>query len=974
MKDPLLLGRDSFHRFSQQLYQGPRNFSGYKSNIGELTLSHLSDQQVPLYIEDHEADPDQFHLHFAGDTSVSLSATPTLVDVNLIRNIGTPALTGKYMVKLLPQEDSRSPATEVFVSHGRQQVPIVGCGEIRPGALLGTAASPLLQAPPDIFDNLAQDHPEHPEHPDTTGDESCVNTVHDNVPVAEDEDEPPTELPADLLARLDEHQRASFLDLWSRIPKHLRHIVFDLHGPGWSPEVITQLADLLCEFPSVFSASKTDFGRCSLLPFEIHVPPGQKPISTPPYSMNPIVARKVDVILDKYIASGLIQLSTSPWRSPLVVIPKKNGDLHVTVNYKKLNAVSELGQQPLPRVDATFDKLRSAKIFSLFDLTSSFHQIVNDKDTIPLTAFCTPTRLLEWLVMPQGASQSPGWYMRVINEVIQNLERVLAYLDDVIVHDTDPASHIANLRLFFERLVLHNLKLSPGKTGIGATEADFLGHTICPDGVRPMADKVVALTNMPMPTDIKQLRSLLGGLSYYRKYLPNMSKRIKPIQSLMKKNAKYIFTPEMEKLVRKLLDELSHPPSLVFPDWDAVADGSRVFLLFCDASIDGFGASLEQEQPDGSVKPIIYISRATLPSERNWTPLDLEVGSIVWAIKRLRGYLWMNKFRIFTDHQALENIGKVSDHNARVQRWVEFLTAYDYTLDNADFLSRLPQPATEADRTGPGAINDPDTVDVYIIRSLGLTEATYDYFGPLPLTPRGNRYILLFTDRFSRRADMFPVTPAQFTAEGTADILVHRYIPLWGCPGSLLSDNAKHFSSKLPDAIHKRRGINIIHTSAYHPESNGGTERVNHTMAQMLSVVVNEPQTDWDLQLPRVEAAYNNSENAATGLTPNDVHIGRTPRLPFSLFTSPNIGGHQSLDRDHQASCDLATERQSRAYTIVRDHYAITASLLESRNSKLLAAFKRPLYEFGGWVWVYNSAATIRQGARRDTDDKVLKE
>eukprot|EP00752_Nemacystus_decipiens_P004782 g4353.t1 len=251
---------------------------------------------------------------------------------------------------------------------------------------------------------------------------------------------------------------------------------------------------------------------------------------------------------------------------------------------------------------------------------------------------------------------------------------------------------------------------------------------------------------------------------------------------------------------------------------------------------------------------------------------------------------------------------------------------------------------------------------------------SYDYFGPLPLTPRGNRYILLFTDRFSRRADMFPVTQAQFTAEGTADILVHQYIPLWGCPVSLLSDNAKHFSSKLPDAIHKRLGINEVHTSAYHPESNGGTERANHTMAQMLSVVVNEPQTDWDLQLPHVEAAYNNSENAATGLTPNDVHIGRTPRLPLSLFTSPNIGGHQSLDRDHLAYCDLATERQRRAYTIVRDHYAITASRLESRNSKLLAAFKRPLYEVGGWVWVYNSAATIRQGARRDTDDKVLKE
>lgn len=477
----------------------------------------------------------------------------------MIRKIGTPALTGQYLVTLHPQAASTTPAPDIFVSHGRQQVSIVGCGDISLGALLGTASSPLLRAPPDIFDRSRPEADPDPTNrpgqetaPDTA-DENFVHAVHDNVPVADGEDEPPTDPPAELLSRLDEAQRVSFLALWARIPKHLRHIVFELHGPGWTPEVITELADLLCEFPTVFSASKNDFGRCSLLPFEIHVPPGQRPISSPAYSMNPIVLKKVDVILDKYIASGLIQLSTSPWRSPLVVIPKKNGDLHVTVNFKKLNAISELGKQPLPRVDATFDQLRSAKIFSLFDFTSSFHQIINDKDTVPLTAFCTPTRLLEWLVMPQGASQSPRWFMRVINEVIDNLKRVLAYLDDVIVYDTDPASHIANLRLFFLRLVLHNLKLSPGKSLIGAITADFLGHTICPDGVKPMANKVVALTKMPMPKDIKQLRSLLGGLSYYRKYLPLMSTRIKPIQALMKKKVKYIFTPEMEKIVRELL-------------------------------------------------------------------------------------------------------------------------------------------------------------------------------------------------------------------------------------------------------------------------------------------------------------------------------------------------------------------------------------------------------------------------------------
>ena len=123
-----------------------------------------------------------------------------------------------------------------------------------------------------------------------------------------------------------------------------------------------------------------------------------------------------------------------------------------------------------------------------------------------------------------------------------------------------------------------------------------------------------------MSGDIKQLRSLLGGLSYYRKFLPNMAKRVKSITSLLKKGAVFDFTPTMETAVRALLAELAAPPTLVFPDWDAVIDKSRPFRLHCDASTDGLVATLEQEQPDGSIRPIVYISRATLSNERNWTP------------------------------------------------------------------------------------------------------------------------------------------------------------------------------------------------------------------------------------------------------------------------------------------------------------------------------------------------------------------
>ena len=157
---------------------------------------------------------------------------------------------------------------------------------------------------------------------------------------------------------------------------------------------------------------------------------------------------------------------------------------------------------------------------------------------------------------------------------------------------------------------------------------------------------------------------------------------------------------------------------------------------------------------------------------------------------------------------------------------------------------------------------------------------------------------------------MFPITAAEFTAEGTANILVNQCIPLWGCPRTILSDNGLQFYSKLSQAVYQLLGVHKLATSSYPPNCNGGVERVNHTVAQMLAMVVNERQDDWDLHLPHIEFAYNNSVSAATGLAPNDVHMGRLPRLPLTDFDRTGVVGHQSLARDHLAYCDLATDRQ----------------------------------------------------------------
>ena len=186
---------------------------------------------------------------------------------------------------------------------------------------------------------------------------------------------------------------------------------------------MAQLGDVFCNFADVLPKSKTDFGSCPLMPFEISVPEGSAPVTSRPHRINPILAKNVDVTLNQYLAVGLIQHSTPRYSSSLVVIPKKPGGVRITVNYKKLNQISSLSQLHIPRVDQVLDSLGKGRVFSLFELVSSFHQIIVHQATVPLTAFCTPTGLYEWLGMPQGSSASHGWFVKVINRLPRTWNR-----------------------------------------------------------------------------------------------------------------------------------------------------------------------------------------------------------------------------------------------------------------------------------------------------------------------------------------------------------------------------------------------------------------------------------------------------------------------------------------------------------------------------------------------------------------------
>ena len=161
-----------------------------------------------------------------------------------------------------------------------------------------------------------------------------------------------------------------FLRLWHTVPPHIRRIDFALDAAGWDPAALDALSTTLTTYADVFSSSKLDYGECSLRPFEIKVPPGTQPIQSRPYRLNPVLSKQADAILDSYLAAGLIQHSTSPWSSPLVCVPKKSGGIRITVNYQKLNKLTEIPQIAIPRVDEVLDTLGGGSVFSVFDLFS----------------------------------------------------------------------------------------------------------------------------------------------------------------------------------------------------------------------------------------------------------------------------------------------------------------------------------------------------------------------------------------------------------------------------------------------------------------------------------------------------------------------------------------------------------------------------------------------------------------------------
>lgn len=489
-----------------------------------------------------------------------------------------------------------------------------------------------------------------------------------------------------------------------------------------SAEEQSKVRSLLFKYSSVFSTHDGDLGCTNLINHEIplldDVPVRQRYRRIPP-SEYEVVKEHINQLLEAQV----IQESSSPYASPIVLVKKKDGSLRMCVDYRLLNNKTRKDAFPLPRIEESLDALTGACWFSTMDLASGYNQVPVSEADRPKTAFCTPFGLFEWNRMPFGLCNAPSTFQRLMQRIFgdQQCQSLLLYLDDIVVFSSTVEQHLDRLEVVLGRLQQEGLKAKLGKCAFFQREVKYLGHVISDAGVSTDPSKVEVVANWQPPTTISELRSFLGFASYYRRFVEGFAKLAAPLHKLVaelggsksqKRSQRGIighWTEECQQTFEALKSKLTTAPVLAY------ADFSLPFILEVDASHGGLGAVLSQEQ-EGRVRPIAYASRGLRPTERNmanYSSMKLEFLALKWAMtEKFREYLLGHKCLVYTDNNPLSHLS-TAKLGATEQRWAAQLASFDFDVKyrsgrsngNADALSRQhPSGVSDLEAMLPGTV------------------------------------------------------------------------------------------------------------------------------------------------------------------------------------------------------------------------------------------------------------------------------
>ncbi|GKD50239.1 putative reverse transcriptase domain-containing protein [Tanacetum coccineum] len=273
--------------------------------------------------------------------------------------------------------------------------------------------------------------------------------------------------------------------------------------------------------------------------------------------------------------------------------------------------------------------------------------------------------------MPFGLTNAPAVFMDLMNRVcMPYLDKFfIVFIDDILIYSKSKEEHKVHLKLILELLEKEKLFGKFSKCKFWLQEVHFLGHVVNSEGIHVDPSKIEAVKNWKPPKSPIEIRSFLGLTGYYMRFIANFSKIAKPLTLLTQKNKKFEWGDEQENTFRTLKDMLCDAPIL------ALHEGTDDFVVYCDASNQGFGFVLMQRN-----KVIAYTSRELKIHEKNYTTHDLELGAVVFTLKTCRHYLYGTQSIIYTNHKRLQHIFDKKELNMRQRQWIELFSDYDYEI------------------------------------------------------------------------------------------------------------------------------------------------------------------------------------------------------------------------------------------------------------------------------------------------------
>ncbi|XP_054746122.1 uncharacterized protein K02A2.6-like [Anastrepha obliqua] len=448
-------------------------------------------------------------------------------------------------------------------------------------------------------------------------------------------------------------------------------------------------------YPALFDKQ---LGLCNKTKAHLVVKANCQPVFRPKqvvaYAIQHLVEAELQRLQDLNVISPV---NYSNWVAPIVVIKKPNGSIRLCADFSTgLNDALETYQYPLSLPEDIFAKLNNATVFSHIDLSDAFLQVEVDDSAKELLTINTHMGLFRYNRMVFGVKTFPAIFLQIMDQMLSGLNNTAAYIDDIFVSGKNRADHDANLREVLLRIQQYGFKLKVDKCKFSYHEMAYLGYILNKDGISPDPKYIDAIKYMPEPTNQSELRSFLGAINFYGKFINHMRNFRGPLDELLQKNKTWRWTNVQQTCFDSLKDILSS--KLLLTHYDP----TKGIIVAADASNYGLGACIFHEFEDGSLKAICHASRSLTPAEKHYSQIEKEALAIIFALTKFHRMIFGRKFKLQTDHKPLlaifGNKAGISAHQAnRLQRWAVKLLAYDFELKfistnsfgYADVLSRL---------------------------------------------------------------------------------------------------------------------------------------------------------------------------------------------------------------------------------------------------------------------------------------------